>query len=278
MYLTIDIGGTKTLVAVFSPGGDILQSVRFPTNKDYGAFINELASSLAGLPLEPAVACCVAVPGLLDRQRGVAIALGNLPWHDVPIQADISRLLKGAPVAIENDARLAGLAEAVAVNSQFSSIFYLTVSTGIGGALIHNCTIVPELQDIEIGKMPLQFEGALNAWENFAGGRYIVSHYGKRASEITDNQTWEEIGGNIAYGVAIVCATMQPEAIIFGGGVGQYADKFTPFVANYLKANLHPVVRQPQALLATRHAEDGVIHGAYEYLVRTGHGNHNTQP
>ncbi|HTE21866.1 MAG TPA: ROK family protein [Candidatus Limnocylindria bacterium] len=267
MYLAVDIGGTKTLVASFSNEGEIQERLKFPTPRDYQEFLDELAKNVANLSTSNLEVAVVAIPGLLDRQKGIVFALGNLPWQNERILEDISNHLGGLRVIIENDARLGGLAEAALLKDSYQRVLYLTVSTGIGGALIQDGRIAKLLEDTEMGKMPLVFNGKVNHWEDFAGGRGVVSRFGKYASEITDHESWHEIGINLSMGIGAICSVLQPEVIVFGGGVGQFADKFTPTIATYLEKELHPVVRRPKALLAASHKEDGVIYGCYE-LVR----------
>src|SRR5512146_2670314 len=111
MYAGIDIGGTKTLVAKLSDEGKIIDSRRFSSNHDYGQILRDLDKHLGELGLGGQPRVCAGVSGLLDRRKGIVHALGNLPWKDKPIRDDISKLLGGAEVLIENDSRLAGLSE-----------------------------------------------------------------------------------------------------------------------------------------------------------------------
>lgn len=263
MWVAIDIGATKTLIAVFDESGKIVKSSNHPTAKNYQQFLGELSTTFqtiaGGYKFKSAG---VGVPGLIDRNKGSVIALGNLDWGNQPIQKDISGAIGGIPTVIENDSRLAGLSEAQFLLDKFAKVLYFTISTGIGAALIENGQIVSALQDTEAGKMPLQHQNRVVAWEDFASGRAIIKKYGKKASEINDPAAWDEIAKNIAYGVAATTSVMQPEAIIFGGGVGQFSAKFIPQIEKYLTDNLHPVIRQPKLLPAKR-PEDAVIYGCY---------------
>lgn len=263
MYLAIDIGGTKTLAAVFDDGGTPTEQIKFATPKDYEQFIQELARNVGTLTTKSFETVCMAVPGLLNRETGVVHALGNLPWLDKPIRDDVSKALGDVEIIIENDSRLAGLHEALLISGEFENVLYITVSTGIGGALISGDKIVKATQDMEVGKIPLQFEGKLQHWEEFASGRAIVATYGKRASEIDDPKTWQEIGLKIAYGTAIASSTIQPDAIVFGGGAGKYADKFINTVQDYMHTNMHANTKRPKLLVA-QNPEEAVIYGCYE--------------
>jgi len=46
MYLAVDIGGTKTLVASMSKSGEITKSSKFPTPRDYEHFWKSLTGHL----------------------------------------------------------------------------------------------------------------------------------------------------------------------------------------------------------------------------------------
>jgi glucokinase len=269
MYLGIDIGGTKTLVASLSDEGVILESRRFSSSHDYDQFLKDLGDNLSQLQLDEGYRAAAGIAGLLDRGAGTVHALGNLPWHDKPIRDDISRLLGGTEVIIENDARLAGLSEAQLVKDTYSDVLFMTVSTGIGGAFIQAGSIARALQDTEMGKMPLLHDGDYVHWEEFAGGRSVIKRFGKRADEITDPAEWREIGENLAHGIGAVCSILQPEVIILGGSVGKHAGSYSPFIMEFLARHLHPVVRQPKAILAAQRPDDAVIYGCYDLAKQT---------
>lgn len=273
MYLAVDIGGTKTLLAVFDKNGSVIERVKFATPKDYAEFTKELANTVATLRTKDFDLVCMAIPGLINRDTGVVHALGNLPWVDKPIRGDVSSALNDLEIIIENDTRLAGLHEALQINDTFQNVLYITISTGIGGALISEGKIVKAVQDMEVGKIPVQYDGVLQHWEEFASGRAIVAAYGKRASEIEDPVMWHEIGLKVAYGTAIASSTIQPDAIVFGGGAGQFAEKFIPTVQEYMEANLHAIAKRPK-LLPAQNPEEAVIYGCYE-LARQHYEKHS---
>lgn len=270
MYLGIDIGGTKTLVATLSDSGDIIASRRFPTNPDYDQFLGDLGANLKELDVpDDGIRACAAVPGLIDRNSGMVHALGNLPWRDKPIRDDISKLIGNQPVTLENDAKLAGLSEALLIKDSYSNVLFFTVSTGLGGSLIQDGRIVTALQDMEAGKMPLMHEGKLQYWEDFASGRSVVERFGKKAADITDPAEWQSIGEALAYGLAAVCSVLQPEVIILGGSVGAYADNYSGTILEYLDKHLYAIIRRPKAVLAAQRPNEAVIYGCYALLRQT---------
>lgn len=263
MYVGIDIGGTKTLIATLSDGGEILDQRRFKTSLDYDQFLTDLRDNFGQLQVRGSFHCVAGVPGHLNREQGLVYALGNLPWRDKPIRDDIAHIVD-QPVIIENDARLAGLSEAQLVKDQHRTVLFATISTGIGGALIRDGRIVLALQDMEMGKMPLQFEGQYVHWEDFAGGRGVVERLHKLASEITDPAEWHAVAEPIAYGLAAACSIMQPDIIILGGPVGKYTDKFSSYISDFLTEHLHAIVQQPTAIVPAQRPDEAVIYGCYD--------------
>lgn len=262
-YLCIDFGGTKTLVSVIADPGTIETEIRFETPEHYPDFIEKLAAEINQLPDTFSVGV-MAAPGLIDHATGTIIALGNRPWEHVPLVADLAAKTN-VQFTLKNDARLAGLAEAVQLKDQYERVLYLTISTGIGAALAVHGELVPELDDIEVGKMPLEYDGELRPWESFASGKAIVAKYGRRASDISEPAIWRDIATLFVQGIAPLCGDYQPDVIVFGGGVGQQAEKFSHYIASDLQNILHPVVRQPQALLACHYNDESVIYGCYYY-------------
>lgn len=266
MYLGIDIGGTKTLVASLDNHGVIKESLKFATPQNYHDFLKELSLTVASLSTNTFIAAGVAVPGRLNREKGQVHALGNLPWIDIPIQRDLKKLL-GIPVVIENDANLAGLSEAMLIK-QYDCVLYVTISTGIGTGLITNQEIDPEMADSEGGHILLEHKGKLQTWESFASGKAIVRRFGKRASEIQDERTWKIITKDIALGLFDLIAFTQPDAVVLGGGVMTHFDKFDDLLLAELKRFETPMTPIPPILRAQR-PEEAVVYGCYDIAMKT---------
>lgn len=258
--LAIDVGGTKTLVAVFNSGGEVLHTVKFPTPASYADFLQELTSTIQALPTNKFFSCVIAMPGSIDRKHGIAQEFGNLAWHDIPIKTDLEQAL-GVPVAVENDAKLAGLSEAHLL-PRYRKVLYLTVSTGIGGAVVINGKLDKNSLQAEYGHMLLEHEGKLMRWEEFASGKAITAKYGMRASDITDPAAWYGIARNIAIGLIDVIAATTPDIIVIGGGVGTNFEKFGEHLIEQLKLYEDHLLHVPPVVGAQR-AEEAVIYGCY---------------
>lgn len=261
MYLGVDIGGSKTLVAALDDGGTIIEHIKFLTPDNYELFVKELGRTVDSLQTEDFAACGVAVPGAINREHGIGIVFGNLPWKNVPIQADVESIAH-CPVVIENDANLGGLSEAMLL-PDYDRVLYVTVSTGINSGFIEKRTIGPELANSESGQMLLEHHGRLATWESFASGKAIVRRFHKKAAEINDDATWKIISHNLAAGLIQLIAITQPEVIVLGGSVGVYFSKYEKFLNQTLKKYETPLVHIPPIRQAARPAE-AVIYGCYD--------------
>lgn len=262
MYLGVDVGGTKTLVASLTDEGVITESKKFPTPKRYDHFLLELKHTLMNFKHKDFRAIGVAVPGIIDRKRGMGIAYGNLPWKKEPIQADIEKMTN-TPVVLDNDANLAALSEAMLLKDKYSVVLYVTIGTGIGTGIIVNCKIDETFQDAEGGHMLFEHKGRLVKWESFASGKAIYRRFGKKASEITAETTWKTISRDLALGLQSLIAMVQPEVIVLGGGIATHLPKYKKYLVAELKKYETPLVEIPPIRKAQR-PEEAVVYGCYD--------------
>jgi predicted NBD/HSP70 family sugar kinase len=265
MKLAVDIGGSKTLLAVFDDTGHLVTQHKFPTPKQYEDFLAELATNINQVKRSGFSQSVVAVPGRLNRASGTVMACGNLPWKNEPIRADLSRII-GCAVVIENDANLAALHEAHNVKSEFKKVLYITISTGIGAGVIINGIIDPALADAEVGKMLLIEDGTLQAWETFASGKAVKEHFHTLVSDIPhDSPLWQEIAENLSVGIFNCCAIIQPDIVVLGGGAGTHYPMFKKQLATELKKYGNDMVPLPVIVEAKR-PEEAVIYGCLSLM------------
>ncbi len=268
MYLAIDVGGTKTLLAAFSPDGKLDKSYRFATPDDYDVFGSQLSATLSQefSTYNFSGACC-AIPGRIDRSEGMVLGYGNLKWRPAPVKHDLEKLLK-CPVLVENDAKLAGLSEAIQLKGRFQRVFYLTIGTGIGTALISGGKIDPGLADSEGGQIWLVRGDKRVQWEDLVSGRAITQRFGKEAAELDDTEAWQAIAQDLAEGLVDIIAVVQPEVVVIGGGVGAHFDKFGDLLSAELKKSETDLVPIPPVIKANR-PEEAVVYGCYEFIRQT---------
>jgi len=264
MIITVDTGGTKTLVTSFSSDGRVGELIKFPTPKTTDGYITVLKETLETNYGDKKVrAISVALPGIIKND--IAVWCNNLKWSNFDLKKAMgNETLGGAPIYIENDANLAGLAETRAIKPLPRSSLYITISTGIGSGIITNGYIDPGLRYSEAGRALIEYDGVVREWESFASGSAIVQTYGKRASEIKNKRQWYKIADRISRGFLAVIPIIQPDVIIIGGGVGTHFQNFKQPLIGLLKEHLPNHIPLPKIIQA-KHPEQAVIYGAFYY-------------
>lgn len=265
MIVTVDTGGTKTLVAGFyRDGSQAENSIKFPTPKDeneYVAHLNQLLHER--FDNEKVEALVVALPGVI--RDGVALWCSNLGWENFDARNALQTVFgKDIPVLIENDANLAGLAETRVLDPTPASSVYVTVSTGIGTGVISDGKIDPGLRHSEGGHMLVEFQGELREWESFASGRAIYEAYGQFGREITDASIWDQIADRISRGFLALIPMIQPDIVIMGGSMGEFFEQYGPKLEAMLDEKLPRHIVRP-LFKEAQHPDEAVIYGCYYY-------------
>lgn len=148
LFAGIDIGGTKTAVALAMSNGEIISRHYFLTRPERGArnVVDEIIRALDAMIAEAGgnlaaigIGCC----GPLDIERGLILSPPNLPgWDSFPIVEYFQQNF-AVPIALENDANSAALGEhRFGAGRGFENLVYMTVSTGIGGGIIINNRLI----------------------------------------------------------------------------------------------------------------------------------------
>lgn len=262
MYLGIDFGATKVLLAVISEDGQVGETRKFATPLDYPTFLEQLQQEFDQLNITPTMAA-IGAPGVIDRQTGVVTSYGNRDWRDTPLKADLEKIV-GCPVLIENDGKLAGLAEALLIIDDYKKVLCLAIGTGIGIAYTANGIIDTSISDEGGHGLLLEHDGVVQPWEHFASGHAIVEKYGKMASEISDPEAWKAIAHNLFLGIFELLKTLSPDVIVISGGVGTHFDRYQHFLEAELQQGLGS--RPVPALRQAQHTEQAVIYGGYELI------------
>ena len=253
----VDIGGTKIAAGVVTVNGEILSRAECPTTPEAGfaaamhrtAEMLRVASRHAGASFQ---GIGVACPGPVDPLDGVVGDVGTLPgWQGCGIVAALSADF-GVPVAVENDADAAALAEVNWGAAKGSSRFvYVTVSTGIGAGIILSGELYRGVDGAhpEIGHHVIDWSGpacycrARGCWECLASGPAMAAWFREQnpqagdlsAAEICElaragdepaRRAVEREGLYLGLGLANVITMFTPDTIALGGGVMRSAGLF----------------------------------------------------
>jgi glucokinase len=257
----IDAGGTKLLGGVADEGLVVHHRVhRLWRGSDRAEtldiFVGAVEEARAVAPDVAAVG--FGIPALVDWESGVSRWSTHLPLEDVRFRDLMSERL-GLPVAVDNDANAALLAEArFGAARDASHAVFLALGTGIGSGLLLDGQVYRGARGLapEIGHMVVDLHGpecqgacpGRGCLEVLASGSRIGrdgveaarawpgSALGKRAGaghEITGGIVTElahdgdpaalevlaEVGRRLGYGLVGVVNVFNPEVIVLGGGV-----------------------------------------------------------
>lgn len=274
MILCVDVGGSKVLVATFDNEGNKLDSLKFKTPTMYPDFIEELKKNVHQITGgEHPEACTIALPGVLNRDEGVALHFGNLPWENVRIRDDLSDTIQ-CPIFLENDAKAAGLAEADAVKDLYQRVLYITISTGIGVGMTEDGIIDQSVHDAGGRGIMLEHQGKIMAWEEFASGKALYERTGKLASDLDDDSPeWYGIARNVAIGLINLISAYSPDCVVIGGGVGAHLEKFHENLHEELELYRSRLVESLPQIRKAQHPEEAVVYGGYllakQYVANT---------
>lgn len=163
VLIGIDLGGTNIQGAA-AVNDTIISKDKLATHSQQGP--GTVIKDIAKLVLELAAgkkiqAVGLGLPGLLDVDKGICISSCNLGWHNVHISRELSREI-GAPVLIDNDARVAALGEWSRGQAKDCKDFiYLTIGTGVGSGIVINDHLLlgPSWSAGEVGHMILNPQG-----------------------------------------------------------------------------------------------------------------------
>lgn len=241
LYGSLEAGGTKFRCAIGSLETGIIAQCRIPTTSPsetlaavsrYFAETGKIHGSIKAL----GVACFGPIDiNKASAKYGRLLKTSKPGWSNVNIAGILAGSLS-LPLAITTDVIGAAKGEAYAGNARgLASFAYVTIGTGIGGAVVSegrfaNGKLHPELGHMFVPRHPEDagFAGVCpihgNCIEGLASGPAMANRWKVDASHLPVNhKAWEME----AYYLALLCtnitAAASPERIILGGGVMQKA-------------------------------------------------------
>jgi fructokinase len=237
LYGGIEGGGTKFRCAVASAPDRILDNATVPTT-DPRTTLAECVRFFAAAQRKhgPIAAFGVGCFGPIELRRqtaefGRTLATPKAGWSGVDILEPL-RSAFGVPIELDTDVGAAALAELrLGAGRGFGSLAYVTVGTGIGGAVAPLDTSTPRLMHAEMGHLPVRrdprdssfigvcpFHG--DCLEGLASGTAIRARWGCALEELPAEHMGRSLVasylGQLAASIALMVAV---ERIVLGGGV-----------------------------------------------------------
>lgn len=293
-WIGIDLGGTKTEVAVLDEAGQIRWRHREPTPAhDYTAIVSLMAALVrqaveqCELPWPERVGC--AIPGCLDPHTQRVRGANTQVLNGQPLAHDLSSLL-GVQIRIENDANCLALSESVdGAGAGEALVFAVIVGTGCGGGLAintqvrtgrhalagewgHNPLPWPRVDELHTPACWCGLQGCLETW--VSGPGWSREHQRRTGQVLTPpdivqamqdgdalaRQSVNDWVDRLGRGLAQVVNLLDPDVVVLGGGLS-----LIPSVPQWLEAAIprhtfHRGVHTP--VRVAMHGDSSGVRGA----------------
>src|SRR5712692_8121859 len=239
-----------------------------------------LAIAQAGFQPEQIDAIGVATPGTMDIPAGIILDPPNLrPWQNVPVRQHIEDTFR-IPTAFQNDANAAALGEYwIGAGKDAHSMVLFTLGTGVGGGIVIGDLVIQgeHSHGAELGHQKIEMTnprqcgcGRWGCLEAYASATAVV----KRACEALAQDTGhsmlhrllqergaltakdvfdavaadslaakmvEETAFYLAVGATNLMHTIDPDMVVFGGGMIAAGDSFLERIREHVKKLAFPV-------------------------------------
>ena len=292
--LGADIGGTNVRVAASDLFGEPICDLKRPTTKDgsraVGVQILEMISEViehAGASHGRPLALGMSTPGVIDRSSG---RVTSLAYNVTPEGGfDPLAVIRGrfdVPVLVDNNVNLAAVGEKwFGLARGISTLVYIGIGAGIGMGVIIDDELVRGAHGAagEIGYLPLvgdpfdprhRLHGGLE--DEVAASGILAAFKSRRGDSDGDASSAHEVfelagSGNtvartvvdhvasrLGAAIATVCAILDPELVVLGGGIGASPLLLRP-VRGAAAALVPITARIETSLLGDRAALQGAI-------------------
>ena len=277
--LAIDIGGTKTAAAIVEGAGtkpEVIDHTIWstPTDADQvlAAVIEKCVPLAAG-----AEVCGVSFGGPFDFLTQTCVRSMHVPgWAGVELSAQLSRAF-GIPVTTDNDANVAALGEYAAAShemaiSECDPMLYVTVSTGVGAAIVVGGSLMRGAHSLagELGHLPIGHDrvcscGQSGCLERAVSGYWIERDHGVPAADfLADDDNYAHWIEQLAQGLWSATVLIDPALIVLGGGMTAQGDRLRAALTDNLADRAARSDRTPPTLRLGDPSGRTVLIGAAE--------------
>ncbi|MCC7499394.1 MAG: ROK family protein [Bryobacterales bacterium] len=276
--LAIDIGGSKFSVAVFADGEMVRRQSQATDRAGGPRWMLDRILAVAGewrreIRLD---ACGIGFGGPVDfPSQTVALSTHVGGWSNFPLTLQLAERL-GVPAVMDNDANVGGLGEAIhGAGRSTLPLFYMTLSTGIGGGVIMNAggraTIYRGADSYagEIGHLTIHPDGpeclcgARGCFERVCCGLWLEKDHGRPAAELLQDPAFvRSYVPDLALGLKACIMLLNPARIVIGGGMSKAGDRLFGPLRNELRRQITSWSRARIDVVPAQLGDDSVLWGA----------------
>lgn len=285
MRLGVDFGGTKIEAALLDSKGEILVRQRVPNPGGYAAAVAAVTDLAGRIEREAGVGAKtvgVAMPGSLSPLTGLVRNANSVWLNGMPFFEDLKSVLR-RPVRVENDANCFALSEAVdGAAAGGRVVFGVILGTGCGGGVVVDRKLITGVNAIggEWGHTPLPWARAdeapvrdwcgrwncLEQWisgtgfKRWAGTSARDADAAAQAGDAHARVLLDALADRIARSLAVVIDILDPDVIVFGGGVSNVLSLY-PSVRGKLIAHVFSDAIKTQ-VVKNLHGDSSGVRGA----------------
>jgi glucokinase len=271
----LDVGGTKFSLAAFEAGKLIFRET-CSTDRAGGpaALFSQVEQVFTDWRDKKAFQperCGIGFGGPVDfPTQSVTLSTHVEGWIKYPLVGNIKQLT-GAPVLMDNDANVGALGEArYGAGRGADPLFYMTLSTGIGGGIVHRGEIYRGADSYagEIGHLNIEPDGpdclcgSRGCLERMCCGLWLERDYGKPAHELlNDRQFVSKYVVHLARGLKAALMLLNPARIVIGGGLSKAGDRLFVPLREELNRQMTAWSRARRDVVPAQLGDDSVLYG-----------------
>ncbi|GMA60100.1 ROK family glucokinase [Alicyclobacillus fastidiosus] len=301
LYFGVDVGGTSIKTALVTATGQIIVKQAFATQSE--SSVEHICLKLRGVlkeslqqtkhKLADVAGVGVGLPGFLDLRNGIILKLPNIGWENIPF-IDIAEDVFGLPVVMENDAKVAALAESwTGAGRNALVLVCVTVGTGVGGGFVLHRHLYRGVNGMagEVGHLTVDRNGLAchcgrrGCLETVASATAMIrrakelQQAGQMPSQVAIDdaktifdlaaqgdeaaqQVVRETADWLGYGLSMIAGTINPDTILIGGGVSTAGDAFLKPVTDAFRRYALDLVSQAATIAPAQLGNDAGVIGA----------------
>jgi len=209
-------------------------------------------------------------PVLFEEQR-VALSTHVSGWSGFDLPAWVRETL-GVSAVVDNDANVGALGEATSgAGRGVLPLFYMTLSTGIGGGIVLPDGIYRGADSYagEIGHTTVQPDGpeclcgSRGCLERLCSGLWLERDHGRTPRELLQDPAFvERYVVDLARGLKTVIMLLNPARIVIGGGIAKAGDRLFIPLRDELSRQITSWSRARGDVVPAALGDDSVLHGA----------------